>query len=270
MPLATVKSMAVVYSNPWVVRLQRRLSILADTASKESVQALAKWIGFNRKHAKAFSEALADAIADPSNVSSAGNTVGRQWLYLQILHESIILDSGTSRWDRFAEMREILGEGVMVEVTKKGCLDAANVKKVEGLVKQWDTLNVFGGPTMINLIKKQLANPPKDKPKDIPAESDTKEILGTPQKEEPKQASPTKPSSPKRENDGSPKEAQKIEKAEHENKEDSKSDSPERDSAAKAEPVKAVKKSVEYDFEAKVSFYVIYRSPHHSYLLITI
>lgn len=210
-----------------VVRLEHRMSKLGDTASKESIQALAKWIGFRRKHIPAFAKSLAAAIETPSSIQSKSTSTAstdtaattnrtRQWLYLQILHESIILDSGTSRWERQAEARDILGD-VLLEVAKSGCLDWATSKKVETImIKQWDSLNVFGGPTLIHAIKKQLAAAPSEKTGSssnttAAAASDTATASSNGNKTKP--ASPTRPKSPtppssispKRDRDGASK-----------------------------------------------------------------
>lgn len=222
----------------WVARLERRLSKLADTASKESIQALAKWIGFRRAHGKAFAESLANSIAEAP--------AERQWLFLQILHESIVLDSGTSRWDRLQELREILGEFSMLAVAKKNCLDKETIKKVDGCLKQWDQLNVFGGPTLISLMKKQFTSEePVARPK-----------------------SPTRPKSPKRERSRSPTPRSKkastppkeisatAPKEEAEKKpEEMETDSAKKPTLKPSEsssslPLKSPKKTVEIDFEA--------------------
>ena len=210
--------------SPWVIRLERRLSNLTDTASKESIQALSKWIGFRRAHAKAFAESLSKAIIDAA--------APRQWLYLQIVNESIVLDSGTSRWDRMVELREALGEACILEVAKKGCLDKETTKKLEGFLKQWDSWNVFGGPTLISLMKKALSS---ERPKSpTPSKSPT-----TPPRSRsptPRSKSPTPKK--KRERSASPKPKKK---------EEAKPKAEEPTSATKAP-----KKDVVYDFEAKV------------------
>ena len=233
----------------WVSRLERRLSKLADTASKESIQALSKWIGFRRKHAKVISTSLAKAIADPTSLDCppSSDKTARQWLYLQILHESIVLDSGTSRWDRLAEMREVWGECCMMDVARRGCLDAATLKKVHGLVKQWDGLNVFGGPTLIGVIKKQLTSPPVEEARS----------------RSPRPKSPVRskspPRSPKRERSASPVPSNKKAKESPEPEETLKADKTEASTAeskpeAPKETAKTTpKKTVEYDFESKVS-----------------
>lgn len=246
-------------SASWVSRLERRLSKLADTASKESIQALSKWIGFRRKHVKAFSKSLVDAIENPSSIATAAasstvtsnngnNTPTRQWLYLQIVHESIILDSGTSRWDRLAEMREILGESCVVKVSERGCLDAVNVKKVEGMVKQWDSLNVFGGPTLINLIKKKLASPAIDAATVAEKTATTKAAESTPKPEK------TPPASPKRKRETPPKAT--VDETPISEKPTATSDEPASSKDPNAEATsslpKTPKKEVEYDFESKV------------------
>ena len=273
-----------------VGRLEQRMSKLADTASKESIQALAKWIGFRRKYVKSFSKSLADAIENPSKLksngsssssgvhASAASTTTRQWLYLQILHEAIILDSGTSRWERLAEMREILGDA-LVDVAKSGCLDWATVKKVEVFVKQWDTLNVFGGPTLLNVIKKQLSAPSSAKtmPKvadSTTAAASTLDSMDTEEKGEkaskttpasPKRSKSPVPRSPKRDRDGAPKIPPNDSSAEEDPavaKETPVQASPPKVISSKSEPTaptvqRPPKKEVTYDFESKVRTIVV-------------
>ena len=253
------------------------MSNLADTASKDSIQALAKWIGFRRKHIKSFSKSMASATENPSsssnnnNNTANGNFSTRQWLYLRILHEAIILDSGTSRWERLAEMREILGDALL-EVAKSGCLDWQTTKKVEGFVKQWDTLNAFGGPTLINVIKKQLAAPKTiaettaDGTDDKTASPDTSTTKTTASQVSPaspqRSQSPTR--SPKRDTEGAPKSPPiEADPAAGVDAMAMEATSPPKESVnTKTEPTtpvtpKVPRKEVTYDFEAKVRFLLL-------------
>lgn len=253
-------------SNPaddWVRRLERRLTKLADTASKESIQALAKWIGFRRKYVKEFSLSLTNAINNPTSLeASHSNREARQWLYLQILHESILLDSGTSRWDRLAEMRESLGENCMMEVAKRGCLEAATIKtNVEGLIKQWDGLNVFGGPTLIAMIKKQLAAAPAPSATSSTTNSSSDNTTAASKSKSPPRSpkrarSPSpKPVSKKNDDDSktpSPKEEAKQAPKQEEAPKPSSSDNKPSESKKSPLPSKSPKKTVVYDFESKV------------------
>jgi len=288
----------------FVSQLQKRMAKLGDAASKESLQALAKWIGFRRNFIQEFSKALVEAVADPNQLAltyatSPGtatandtNKAARQWVYLQILHEAIILDSGTSRWDRFAEMREYLGEYCMVEIAKKKCLDAATIKKVEGCVKQWDAVSAFGGPTLINLIKKQLtaaaaapssSSSPKaavdaattpSSPKRSTTPTSPKRSK-TPPPPTSKSPTPSKSSSPKRERDASPPKpaTEKEETAspaeaavaatpppKQEQPKEETPTSPEHKKKVVATPesTSKPKKRIEYDFESKVSYCVFH------------
>ena len=267
----------MVDSSSMVSLLEQRMSNMADTASKDSIQALAKWIGFRRKHIKSFAKSMASAIENPSNnnnnTANNGNSSARQWLYLRILHEAIILDSGLPRWELLAEMREVLGDALS-EVAKSGCLDWQTTKKVEGFVKQWDTLNAFGGPTIINVLKKQLATPsPKTMMEPTTAETTADEKISSPDtsttKKTASQVSPASPKrsksptrSPKRDREGAPKSTQ-IEADTVADTEDdampveAASPPPQESSSNKTEPTtpvtpKVPKKEVTYDFEAKV------------------
>ena len=237
----------------WVGILEKRLVKLADTASKESIQALAKWIGFRRKYAKEFSAALAAAIENPSSLESSHSRETRQWLYLQILHESILLDSGTSRWDRLAEMREILGEFCMMEVAKRNCLDSATITKVEGLIKQWDGLNVFGGPTLISMIKKQLTAAPSSTTPATTAAAETARAA-TPPPRSPKRGRRSPSPKPVSKKQSTPPPNPDTTKEEIQQAQKTSGKSPESKSPA---PSKSPNKNVVYDFESKVRNYII-------------
>ena len=155
--------------------MQQRLSpaSLADSASKESIQALAKWIGFNRKHASVIANTLSTALQAKDNSES------RQWLFWQVIHEVLVLDVGTSKWERLVDLRSTIGEGAIIpsiEVLRaSSSLVAAD--KVEGLVKQWDENNVFGGPTLVSQIRRLLSSESKSQPTKPATTSPTKKEI---------------------------------------------------------------------------------------------
>lgn len=142
-------------SASWGGKLEQRLSALGESASKESIQALAKWIGFNRKYSSVITSVLFTALQNKSN------STARQWLYWQVVHEVLVLDIGTgSKWERLLDLRSILGEtGVIPAIEALRSNDQlVKPEKLEGLVKQWDDHNVFGGPTLVSQIRRLVTS----------------------------------------------------------------------------------------------------------------
>jgi len=137
-------------ASSWGNKLQAKLSVLLETSSKESLQTLAKWIGFNRKHAAAFAEVLKEAIlrAPP----------GLQSVYLKMIHEVLMLERGSGKWDKLMDLRLTLGENVVLPVADK--VGSSAKSTIQGIIKEWDEANVFGGPTLINQIRKQVSSSP--------------------------------------------------------------------------------------------------------------
>ena len=157
----------------WGSKLEKKLKALADSASKESMQTLAHWVWFNRKNAAAFASTFRDALI-------ATNTDTRQWLYWQVVSECLFNNrDNAEKWERASDLRTTLGE-VAVVPALQGLGTRALTDKVEGLLKQWDEDNVFGGPTIVGQIRRLLTTPqgsveqatvdsPKDTPKETPA-----------------------------------------------------------------------------------------------------
>jgi hypothetical protein len=142
-------------SASWGGKLEQRLSALGESASKESIQALAKWIGFNRKFASVITSVLSTALQNKSN------STARQWLYWQVVHEVLVLDIGTgSKWERLLDLRSMLGETGVIPAIEVLCRNDQLVtpEKLEGLVKQWDDHNVFGGPTLVSQIRRLVTS----------------------------------------------------------------------------------------------------------------
>jgi hypothetical protein len=220
-------------SASWGSKLELRLSALTDSASKESIQTLAKWIGFNRKHATVIASVMA------SNLKNAPSS-SRQWLYWQVLHEVLLLDLDTAKWDKLVELRLALGEQAVVPAVESLRSKNSLSEKLEGLVKQWDAHNVFGGPTLVSEIRRFLsaevsasaepAQAKQETPKDSP-KSDAQEL----QKEE----------VPVDATEDTPAEKVKKEKA--------------RDLEVLVEPAQrrgslSTAKEITYDFDSKVGF----------------
>ena len=133
----------------WSNKLETRLSALADGASRESIQSLAQWIGFNRKHSKAFCTTLDSYLANSS--------AERQWLYFQIVHEVLLLEKGNpSKWERLSETRIMMGESVIVPSLQRS--DKAMKEKVASLIDDWDEHNVFGTPVLVSQMRKIVSS----------------------------------------------------------------------------------------------------------------
>jgi len=124
-------------SSSWGKKLEKKLSGLADTASKETIQTLSNWITFNRKHANTIATVLTNALQDSKNSSR------RQWLYWQLVHEILIREKGNGlKWDKLGEMRLALGEAVQESMKLLG---SAMPDQLETFIKEWNDQNVFGG-----------------------------------------------------------------------------------------------------------------------------
>jgi hypothetical protein len=136
-------------SSSWATKLETRLSALGDGASKETIQSLAKWIGFNRKHCSSFCTCL------DKHLSQDGAT--RSWLYLQLVHEVMLLEKDNPmKWDRLNETRIMLGEMVVMPALRKS--DVVMKEKVAPLVEEWEKADSFGSPTLINKMRNLLSS----------------------------------------------------------------------------------------------------------------
>ena len=134
----------------WGDRLESKLAALAATSSKETFQALAKWIAFNRKHAKDdFAPVLVENLKQES----------KQEMVLGVIHEVLVLNREiSSKWNRFEDLRITLGEHVLLVVGDQ-LSESARTNIMDNMWKEWDDANSFGGPTVLNLIRKKLAKP---------------------------------------------------------------------------------------------------------------
>ncbi len=136
----------------WGPKLEKKLKALADSASKESMQTLANWVWFNRKNGSAFAKTFCDALV-------ATTTETRQWLYWQVLNESLLANrDDVEKWERASELRATLGEAAVVPALESLGRRAVT-EKIEGLWKQWNDSDVFGGPTIIGQIRRLLTSP---------------------------------------------------------------------------------------------------------------
>ena len=143
-------------SSSWGSKLEKKLNVLADGASKESLQTLANWVGFNRKHASMFGKTFCDAL-----VATATTSETRQWLYWQALSEVLLVNhlDDPEKWERASDLRSTLGETAVIPALEGlGARVLLLIDKLEGLLKQWDNHNVFGGPTLIGQIRRLLTS----------------------------------------------------------------------------------------------------------------
>lgn len=136
--------------------MESKLSLLSESSSKESILTLAKWIGFNRKHAAAFGPILARRLS--------GNTAT---VTLSVISQVLLLDKEDSKqWDKLSDFRLYLGENVLIPHCKPmiqnnhhnhNTNNNNNQEKVlQQFLKEWDEANVFGGPTLINQLKREI------------------------------------------------------------------------------------------------------------------
>lgn len=201
-------------SSSWSSKLETRLLALADGASKESIQSLAKWLGFNRKHAQAFGTTLDSLLAK--------STPGRQWMYLQLVHEVLVLEKDNpSKWGRLSEMRILMGEMVVIPQLQRTIGDTALKDKIAPLVEEWDEHNVFGTPTLVGQMKRILSEAtPVQQPETsapLPTDDSNKpEPMAEPKKVE-EQEVPVKviaPRKPSSNATGQPKESMEVKRTE--------------------------------------------------------
>lgn len=134
----------------WTKKLETKLDGLADGASKESIQTLANWIAFNRKHSTIISTVLTQRLHDNST------NPRRQWLYWQVIHEVLITDHGTTaggKWEKLLALREALGEALIPTMEAL----ASNLPPPDSMdpyMKEWAELSVFGGPSILAQIRR--------------------------------------------------------------------------------------------------------------------
>lgn len=132
----------------WTSKLENKLSTLTETSSQESLTTVAKWICFNRKQAASFCQVLSDRLSSPSP--------GKQMIMIDLIDCVLLNDKGSSAWDRGLDLRRTIGESVLLPNLEK--LDEAGRNKISACAKEWDDSNSFGGPTIINLIRKQVTS----------------------------------------------------------------------------------------------------------------
>eukprot|EP00977_Amphora_coffeiformis_P006085 scaffold1314_cov158-Amphora_coffeaeformis.AAC.17 len=135
----------------WGKKLTTKINALNESSSKESIQTLAKWIGFNRKHAaKGFVPVLKDSIVQ-------AKTGALQLTRLSIIHEVLVLDKeDPDKWQRMEELRLLLAECVLLPLAPQ-LQEPAREEVRSSFLKAWDDANSFSGPTLINQIRKSVS-----------------------------------------------------------------------------------------------------------------
>jgi len=154
----------------WGKKLEKKLNGLADSASKESIQTLANWVAFNRKHATIIATVLTGSLQGTRNIntnnndtsnttssSSVNNNQGkRQWLFWQLIHEILMIERGnTKKWEKLGELRTLLGEALQPSMEHLGC---AIPDKLKDLLEEWEEYDVFGGPSLMSQIWRLYQN----------------------------------------------------------------------------------------------------------------
>ncbi|KAG7360356.1 hypothetical protein IV203_035455 [Nitzschia inconspicua] len=135
----------------WGKKLDKKLATLTDNASRETIQTVANWIAFNRKHAAIITETLI------KNLQQAKENAKRQWLYWQLIHEILIADRETqAKWDKLIELRVALGEGLIPVMEQLG--NDMPSSDLNDFLKEWESLDAFGGPSLMSQIKRLYIN----------------------------------------------------------------------------------------------------------------
>lgn len=169
----------------WKKKFDNKLASLTDNASKESIQTLANWVGFNRKHATIIAETLT------SELQKNANNESRQWLYWQLINEVLVMDqSNAGKWEKLQPLRSLLGETTIMTAIEK--ISKVSPQVSDTLIKEWDDKDVFGGPTIISQIKRLLKDEPSNDKASAAATESTPAAVPAPASAEPS----TKPSKP--------------------------------------------------------------------------
>lgn len=137
-------------SKKYAGKLSSKLAALQDTSSKESLQTLARWISFHRKHSSSFMKVL------------TGESFRNDKKTLSVISELLLLDHEKSdRWERLSDLRVSMGEHLVQAIEDIVPNDA---DKLNVLIVEWDKENVFGGPTLIHQLRHKLTSAPKKSP----------------------------------------------------------------------------------------------------------
>lgn len=140
-------------SSSWGKKLANKLNALNEASSTELLQTVAKWLGFNRKHAvTAFVPVLKETLLSPA----AQNSVALQIVYLSVVHEVLVLDRDIpEKWDKMEELRVTLAENVLLPTLASW--QEPTRAKLTSFIKEWDNANALAGPTLINQLRNAVA-----------------------------------------------------------------------------------------------------------------
>jgi hypothetical protein len=162
-------------SSTWGKKLEKKLKALADTASKESIQTLANWIAFNRKHASTLVPVLINAL------QQSKNNTKRQWLCWQLIHDVLVMERGSNKWGKLSELRVALGEALQPAMESLG---GTMPDQLDNFLQEWDDHNVFEGPSLLSQIRRLYQNKNNQTEKDITKPKDTSSQLAISQSSE--------------------------------------------------------------------------------------
>jgi hypothetical protein len=170
-PAAADAAAAITKTCIWSSKLSKKLSNLNDASSKESLQTLAKWMVFHRKRCETSFCYTMLHHSNPNLVLAVINEL----LSLYSIEDSA---SSSSKWERLADLRVLLGEQVVLPLAAAATNPTATSKftkvdlvKLKGFCTQWDSNNVFGGPTLMYQIIKSASNKAKGAPAASTAEA---------------------------------------------------------------------------------------------------
>jgi hypothetical protein len=136
-------------SSSWGQKLQSKLDALSNASSNESCQALAKWIGFNRKHF------LLSAHFGPVLVGALHSN--KQPVILNVLNETLLLErDNAAKWDKLGDVRLAVGEQVLLPSVSQ--LSQVSKDRMLGwLGTEWEKAGVFGErPTFAEQLRRAL------------------------------------------------------------------------------------------------------------------
>ena len=156
-------------SSSWITRrLIPKLSNLAESASDETLQTLARWMAFYQsQHARAIATQLHQSCLGKHNQ----NPKLRQ-RYWHLVHILLILyssadkvweqqqadGSNTESFDRLLDFRLQLTETALIPALQEEPPDADLRTTLQAYWQDWDRLGVLGGPTLLLQLKRLLWN----------------------------------------------------------------------------------------------------------------
>jgi hypothetical protein len=134
-------------TSSWGAKLQSKLDALSNASSNESCQALAKWIGFNRKQLTAhFAPVLVRALQSD-----------KQPVILHVLNETLLLErDNAAKWDKLGDVRLAVGEQVLLRSVSH-LWQVSKDRMLGWLGTDWEEAGVFGErPTFAEQLRRAL------------------------------------------------------------------------------------------------------------------